>query len=147
MSLMASLNFVQSSPKNLRVHGIVAMRQKLIDRIGDQIALIQASESGQAYQRVKYRRVKDLESDEITETPVKTRVRPWWAEDKDGSILLWIKYGNQVLELQKNKSAIRVKSRAEVVTTLETIRDAARAGEFDQLIQAAVSTFKKRFGK
>ena len=49
MSLMASLNFVQSSPKNLRVHGIVAMRQKLIDRISDQIALIQASESGQAY--------------------------------------------------------------------------------------------------
>ena len=103
--------------------------------------------SGQAYQRVKYRRVKDLESNEITETPVKTRARPWWAEDKDGSILLWIKYGNQLLELQKNKSAIRVKSRDDVVTTLETINDAARGGEFDQLIQAAVGTFKKRFGK
>ena len=40
-----------------------------------------------------------------------------------------------------------MKPRADVVTTLEPIRDASRWGEFDQLIQAAVGTFKKRFGK
>src|SRR5262249_43973702 len=103
MSLMSSLNLVQSNPKTLRVRGVVAMRQKLVERIGDQIALAKAIESGQAYQRVKYRRTRDLESDEITETPIKTRVRPWWVEDKDGGVLVWIKYGNQVLELQKGK--------------------------------------------
>src|SRR4029077_13747013 len=93
MSVMSSLNFVQSNPKAMRVRGIVAMRQKLVDRIGDQIALAKAIEAGQSFQRVKYRRLRDLESDEVTETPIKTRVRPWWIEDKDGGILLWVKYG------------------------------------------------------
>jgi hypothetical protein len=147
MSVMSSLNFVQSNPKAMRVRGIVAMRQKLVDRIGDQIALAKAIEAGQSFQRVKYRRLRDLESDEVTETPIKTRVRPWWIEDKDGGILLWVKYGNQVLELQKGKSAIKVKSRADLVSTLEKVRDAARAGEFDQHIQTAVGTFKTSFGK
>src|SRR3546814_5973891 len=94
--------------------GINTMRQKLIDRIGDQIALAQASETGKGYQRVKYRRVRDEASDEVTETPVRTRVRPWWLEDKDGTIIVWIKYGNQTLELAKGKTAIRVKDRQEL---------------------------------
>src|SRR3546814_16963131 len=93
------------------------MRQKLIDRIGDQIALAQASETGKGYQRVKYRRVRDEASDEVTETPVRTRVRPWWLEDKDGPIIVWIKYGNQTLELEKGTNAIRVKDRKDLVKT------------------------------
>src|SRR3546814_19623332 len=104
------------------------MRQKLIDRIGDQIALAQASETGKGYQRVKYRRVRDEASDEVTETPVRTRVRPWWLEDKDGTIIVWIKYGNQTLALAKGKTAIRVKDRQELVKTFETVREAVRAG-------------------
>ncbi len=131
----------------MRVRGIVSMRQKLLDRIDDQIALAKASEAGQSFQRVKFRRVRDLESDEVSETAVRTRVRPWWAQDKDGSILLWVKYGNQRLELQKGKPAIRIKSKDELVATLETVRDAVRAGELDNLILAAVAAFKNRFSK
>ena len=123
------------------------MRQKLVDRIADQIALAEASKNGQAFQRVKFRRVRDLENDEITEMPVRTRVRPWWTTDKDGSILLWIKYGNQVLELQKGKAAIRIKTRDELIGTLETVCNAVRAGELDALLEGAVSTFKARFSK
>src|SRR3546814_12959222 len=103
------------------------MRQKLIDRIGDQIALAKASETGKGYQRVKYRRVRDEASDEVTETPVRTRVRPWWLEDKDGTIIVWIKYGNQTLELAKGKTAIRVKDRPELVQTFVTGRGNGRA--------------------
>lgn len=147
MSLLSSLNLVQSNATEMRTRGINTMRQKLIDRVSDQIALAQASESGKAYQRVKFRRVRDEVSDEVTETPVRTRVRPWWLEDKDGSIIVWIKYGNQTLELAKGKTAIRVKDRRELVKTFETVRDAVRAGEFDGHITNAVSTFKTRFGK
>jgi hypothetical protein len=56
MSLMSSLNLVQSSPKAMRVRGIVAMRQKLVERINDQIALAKAIAAGRSFQRVKYRR-------------------------------------------------------------------------------------------
>lgn len=147
MTLISSLTLVSSDPAALRVRGIVSMRQKLLDRIDDQIALAKAAEAGQSFQRVTYRRVRDLENDEISETPVRTRVRPWWAQDKDGSILLWIKYGNQRLELQKGKPAIRIKSKDELVTTLETVRDAVRAGELDALVLTAVAAFKERFSK
>lgn len=147
MTLLSKLTIVAANPAEQRVRGIVSMRQKLIDRIDDQIGLAKAAEAGQSFQRVKFRRVRDLENDEISETPVRTRVRPWWVQDKDGSILLWIKYGNHVLELQKGKGAIRIADRAELATTLETVRDAVRAGELDTLILAAVAGFKARFSK
>ena len=147
MSLLSSLNLVQSNATEMRTRGINTMRQKLIDRLGDQIALAQAAEGGKGYQRIKFRRVRDEASDEVTETPVRTRVRPWWLEDKDGTIIVWIKYGNQTLELAKGKTAIRVKDRQELVKTFETVREAVRVGEFDTHITNAVSTFKKRFGK
>lgn len=105
MTVLSSLNIVQSDTASLRVRGIVSMRQKLLDRIADQIALAEAQGSGQSFQRVKFRRVRDLENDEVSEIPVRTRVRPWWIQDKDGSVLVWVKYGNQTLELQKGKTA------------------------------------------
>lgn len=147
MALLSSLNLVQSNSADMRTRGINMMRQKLIDRISDQIALIEAMENGKAYQRIKYRRVRNEASDEVSETPVRSRVRPWWLEDKDGSILVWIKYGNQALELAKGKTAIRVKDRPELVKVLETVQAAVRAGEFDAHLTQAVGTFKARFGK
>src|SRR3546814_12354552 len=108
MSLLSSLTLVQSNATEMRTRGINTMRQKLIDRIGDQIALAQASETGKGYQRVKYRRVRDEASDEVTETPVRTRVRPWWLEDKDGTIIVWIKYGNQTMEIGRASGRERV---------------------------------------
>ncbi len=147
MSLLSSLTLVQSNAAEMRTRGISTMRQKLIDRISDQIALVEAMASGQAFQRVKFRRVRDEASDEVMETPVRTRVRPWWLQDKDGTILVWIKYGNQTLELAKGKTAIRVKTMQELTKTFETVREAVRAGEFDTHITNAVGTFKARFGK
>jgi hypothetical protein len=147
MTLLSSLTIVQANPASLRERGIVSMRQKLLDRLADQIALAEAVVSGQSFQRVRFRRTRDLENDEITEMPVRTRVRPWWSQDKDGTILVWIKYGNQMLELQKGKTAIRIKSRDELISTFNTVLEAVRAGELDPLILGAVATFKARFSK
>lgn len=147
MTVLSSLTMVASDRAAMRVRGIGSMRQKLIDRIGDQIELAKAAEAGQSFQRVKYRRSRDIESEEVSETVVKTRVRPWWTEDQDGSILLWVKYGNTNLELAKGKPAIRIASRDQLVPALETVREAVRAGELDKLIEGAVAGVKVRFSK
>ena len=147
MSLLSNLKVVQSSPKAIRMNGIANMRQKLIDRVSDQIALAKATETGESYQRLRFRRIRDLETGDVTEIPSKTRVRSWWGEDKDGSLLLWVKYGNRALELQKGKTAICLQSRSEIIPTLELICTAVRAGEFDPQITVAVEGFRKRFGK
>lgn len=147
MSILSSLECVESNPKSVRTNQIGSMRQKLIDRISDQIALAQAIETGESYQRTRFRRVQDLETGEIVQVPTKTRVRPWWIEDRDGSILLWIKYGNQNLDVQKGKTAIRLASKQDIAPTLELVRTAVRAGEFDDKIKAAVKGFQDRFHK
>lgn len=147
MSILSSLECVESNPKAVRTNQIGSMRQKLIDRISDQIALAQAIETGESYQRTRFRRVNDLETGDIMQVPTKTRVRPWWIEDRDGSILLWVKYGNQNLEVQKGKTAIRLASNQDIAPTLELVRTAVRAGEFDDKIKAAVKGFQDRFRK
>ncbi|WP_260596781.1 DUF6641 family protein [Sphingomonas endolithica] len=147
MTVISSLTIVSANPAAYRVRGIAAMRQKLLDRIADQISLAEALEAGKSCQRVKYRRVRDLENDEISEVPVRTRIRPWWVNDSDGGMLVWIKYGNQALELQKGKSAIKVQSSTELVEVFKSVATAVRAGELDTAIVAAVGTFKARFSK
>jgi hypothetical protein len=42
MSLLSSLNLVQSNAAEMRTRDIITMRQKLIDQISDQIALVEA---------------------------------------------------------------------------------------------------------
>lgn len=147
MTVLSSLTMVASDRAEMRVRGIVSMRQKLLDRIDDQIALAKATETGQSFQRVKYRRTRDIESEQVSETVIKTRVRPWWTADPDGSILLWIKYRNTNLELAKGKAAIRITNRTQLVPTLETVLEAVRAGELDKQIEGAVAGFKNRFKK
>ncbi len=147
MTVISSLKIVSANPAAHRVRGIATMRQKLLDRIADQISLAEALDNGKSCQRVKYRRVRDLENDEISEVPVRTRIRPWWVADNAGGLLVWIKYGNQVLELQKGKSAIQVQSNAELIEVLKSVATAVRAGELDSAIVAAVGTFKARFSK
>ena len=147
LSQLASLNLVGTTRAATRQVGIATSRQKLIDRLNDQIALARAQSTGDHYQRLRFRRMRSTDGEEIAEIPVKTRVRPWWNDDPDGSILLWIKYGNRTLELQKGKTAIRVPGRSDIVPTLETVKVAIRQGEFDPQITAAASAFRKRFGK
>ena len=145
MTLLSSLNIVQADTATLKAHGIGSMRQKLLDRIADQTALAEAQFSGQTYRRTKHKRVKS--GDDILEVSVSTRVRRWWVQDKDGSVLVWVKYGNQTLELQKGKTAIRIKSRDDLVKTFQTVSDAVRSGELDDLINGAVSALRSRFSK
>jgi hypothetical protein len=147
MSVLSSLECIEINSKSVRTNQIGSMRQKLIDRISDQIELAHAIEAGASYQRTRFRRVQDLETGDITQVPTKTRVRPWWIEDRDGSILLWVKYGNQNLEVQKGKTAIRLASKQEITSTLDLVRTAVRAGEFDDKIKGAVKGFQERFRK
>ena len=69
----------------------------------------------------------------ITATP---RIRRWWDIKADGTVQLTIRYGSKPLELAKGKNAVEIASEAELVGTLEQIRDAVEQGELDELIEA-----------
>ena len=63
------------------------------------------------------------------------RVRRWWAEQLDGTVLLTIRYGNKVIEIEEGKNAIALPSKADLEPTLQNIKKAVDNGEFDALLE------------
>ena len=49
-----------------------------------------------------------------------------------------MRYGNKTLEFAKGKNAIELASEAEVADTLRKVREAAKLGELDALIEQQV---------
>ncbi len=60
---------------------------------------------------------------------------------------LSVRYGAKVLELAKGKYAIEVANTAELVNTLEIVKQATENGELDDAIDNAANTLKSGFGK
>ena len=63
------------------------------------------------------------------------RIRRWWTEQLGGTILLTIRYGNKVIEIEEGKNAIELSSKAELEPTLQSIKKAVDDGEFDTLLE------------
>jgi hypothetical protein len=69
---------------------------------------------------------------------VPKRVKRWWTERVDGTVLLTLRYGSKALELTKGKNAIVVSSTAELPTLLQNLKAAVEGGEFDELLEQQV---------
>jgi hypothetical protein len=105
-------------------------RRKLIAKIDEQILI--ATDSNYKPTRTKWVRNEDG-SERKLEIP--KRLRRWWTENLGGTILLTIRYGNKVIELEKGKNAIELSSKAELEPTLQSIKQAVDNGEFDTLLE------------
>jgi hypothetical protein len=73
------------------------------------------------------------------------RVKQWWFVADDGTLALSLRYGNKTLEIARGKWAVQVANTTELVTTLETLRDAVNAGELDAQIDAAAQSLRSGF--
>jgi hypothetical protein len=80
---------------------------------------------------------------ELTETGEKKRVekvkrlKRWWTTDADGKVVLTVRWGSRLLELQGEKTAIAVGDNTKLVPVLDKIIAAVRAGELDAAIDKA----------
>lgn len=59
------------------------------------------------------------------------RVRPWWTMDITGAMSLVVRYGSRPIEFEKGKNAIVIPSRDQLVTVIDTLIAAVKAGELD----------------
>ena len=50
-------------------------------------------------------------------------------------MLLTVRYGNKVIEIEQGKNAIELSSKAELEPTLQSIKKAVGNGEFDSLLE------------
>ena len=105
-------------------------RRKLIAKIDEQILI--ATDSNYKPTKIKW-----VQNEDGTERKLEIpkRVRRWWCGQQGGTILLTIRYGNKVIELEKGKNAIKLPSKAELEPTLQSIKKAVNNGEFDRLLE------------
>ena len=63
------------------------------------------------------------------------RVKRWWHENLDGTIVLTIRYGSKPLEFAKGKAGIALEKAEAVVATLEQVKAGVANGELDALLE------------
>lgn len=61
-------------------------------------------------------------------------VRPWWKENLSGGLFLTVRFGTRPIEFEKGKAAILIADGKELVSTLDKVMEAVRAGELDDAL-------------
>lgn len=144
MSILTGLKIV-AAKKPTKQPPVLHRRNKLSNKLWEQLQLAKAQSSGETYSPVRTRSVKDPETGLRRDVQVTKRVKPWWFVADTGKVCLNVRYGAKVLELTKGKSAIEVNSPLELIKTLETIKSAVDAGELDAQIELASNALKEGF--
>jgi len=146
MSGFSALKFIVSksqqsnSPKHAR-------RQKLSNKLHEQIQMAKAVQFGTEFVPVKIRTVKDEVTGETRKVEIPKRLKPWWWLSENGKMCLTVRYGARTLEVVEGKNAIETENIAGVITTLEVLRTAVDAGELDARIEAVSGLVKAGFEK
>ena len=143
---MATLNTLKltDAKKPRALAPIVHRRNKLIEKLWEQLQLARAKQAGNEYSPLKDKRVKDM--DGITRSiQVPKRIKPWWFMADTGKLCVSIYYGSKTLELAKGKSAAEVANIDEVIDVLELLKVETAAGTFDAAIEAASGALRSNF--
>ena len=146
MSVLTNLKLV-AAKKPAKQPPVVQRRNKLSNKLWEQLQLARAEMSGETYAPTRRRTVKDPETGLRKSIDVPKRVKPWWFVSETGKVCLSVKYGSKVLELVKGKSAIEVANPDELIKTLETIKAATDSGELDTQISSAAGSLRDGFLK
>ena len=144
MSAISELKLVaDKKPRNMPV--IVVRRNKLAAKLWEQIQLAKSQIEGTPFVIHKFRSVRDPESGVKKQVEVPKRIKPWWFQSEAGKVCIAIRYGSYTLELAKGKPSIEVASAADLIKTLEVIKNAVEAGELDSQIELASQSLRSGF--
>jgi RNA 3'-terminal phosphate cyclase len=144
MSALGTLKLV-AAKKPQHLPTIQLRRNKLSNKLWEQIQLAKSQITGQPFVITRFRSVKDADSGLRRQVEMPKRVRPWWFVTENGKVCISIRYGSWTLELAKGKSSVEVGSADELVVALETIKQAVEAGELDAQIETASAGLKSGF--
>jgi hypothetical protein len=145
MSTLTSLKLTNATkPRSMPV--IQQKRNKLTTKIWEQIQLAEAQVLGGTYTSKRFKTITTADGDRKT-IELEKRVRPWWFTNEEGKICVAIKYGSKAIQLGKDKTAVELGSKDELVNTLKVLKSAIELGELDQEIEKASGTIRARFKK
>ena len=145
MATLASLKLVATKKPNQQ-SPVVHRRNKLCNKIQEQILLANARSEGNSYAPTRIKTVTNADGERIQVTHAK-RIKPWWFVSESGKVCIEIRYGSKVIELSKGKTAIEISSPAALVEALSAVKTAVLAGELDAQIEFASVKLREGFGK
>lgn len=145
MSILDTLKLVTVT-KSSKLPAVVQRRNKLSDKLWEQIQLAKARSTGSTYAPMITKRFKDREGNiKLLEVP--KRIKPWWFTAHNGRVCLVLRYGSKALEIAPNKTAIELDKLSALIPMLENIKSAVEQGDFDHLIEAATQQVRFCFKK
>jgi hypothetical protein len=147
MPVLTSLKLV-TSQKQRSVSPIVQRRQKLIDKIDEQLKSCEAQKAGEVYAPKRMRTYTNKHTGERMTVEAVKRVKNWFWIADDGKINLSIKYGSKTLALnKKGANAIQLTSGDELIAVLSSLKAAVAEGELDEAINEVSSITRDGFKK
>jgi hypothetical protein len=146
MSVIAKLKLVASKRERF-LSPTVARRQKLADKLEEQLALCTAQKNGEIYAPKRIKTVTNADGERVRVEAVK-RVKEWFWTTSSGKINLAVRYGSKTLALNsKGANCIELNTGEELISTLALLKDAVIAGELDDAIANASDKLRAGFGK
>ena len=149
MSTLNGLKLVVSK-KQLHASPIVIRRNKLINKLHEQIELCEAQREGKTYAPIRLKTYVNKTSGERITAEVPKRVKEWfWVSNESNKINLSVKYGAKTLVLNKKTkaNAIEVTNGDELISTLKALKIAVANGDLDEAIADVSEATRLAFGK
>ena len=137
MSILTALVFVPL-PRNTFADPVIQRRVTFIKQLEQQREL--ARDEGFEPTKRKWVVMADG-SKQLVAVP--KRVKRWWRMDAQGNCFLVLRYGNRVITLNAGRTAIAVGAKSKLVSVIDTVITATKAGEMDAMLAAAQATFRK----
>ena len=145
-SILSSLKLT-SAKRQLVQNPIEFRRQKLSNKLKEQVALATCMKNGETYTAKRLRTVTD--SDGVRQTvEVTKRVKPIWFT-QNNKVFVQVKYGSKVVPLTSkgDKNSVEVSNADELIQVLETLDQAVLGGELDSQIAITSESVRTRFKK
>ena len=145
MSALTALKLI-SAKHNTTTNPVQQRRNKMLRRIGEQIALAAATFNGEGYTQKRFRTVTNEHGQRVS-VEVPKRVRAWWWQQDNGKFALSVKYGSKTVPLSAKANAVECATLKDVGDALALIKTAVLAGELDAQIETASTKLREGFGK
>ena len=146
-AILNNLKFV-AAKRPTQMPAVQVRRNKLSNKLFEQIKLATALRDGSTYAPLRLRSVRDRDTGEVKRMELPKRIRQWWFTAENGKVCVQIKYGSKTLELGgKGKNSVEVTNGDELIKVLETIKSAVEAGELDGQLELAGLKLRDGFAK
>ena len=147
MNALSGLKLV-TSKKNRTLSPVAHRRNKLVNKLHEQIELCEAQKAGEIYAPRRLRTVTNKQTGERVTIEAVKRVKEWFWINDAGKINLAVRYGSKVLTLNsKGANAVELGSGDELIAALHALTAATLAGELDPQIETASGALRAGFVK